>query len=459
MSDLTDPPRPSGAAQDFSRFIPQRSFGLKLLLVCALALLMAIPAVFVWGLIEQRARDATNAAASVHQDWGGGPQTLIGPVIAVPYERDMLVDNKIQTVSGDLVLYPETGAATATLTTTALSKGLQHIPVYTVDAAFSARFEPRRLEPVAPAGARVNWTEARLYLSASQPQGAQSAIVRVNGQALELTPSGGGTLSYQPLFAASLADADLAAADALEVTADLRFRGAQRFAFAPFAKNTTITVAGDWPDPKFDGGKLPDARTVTAQGFTASWSIPFLARGVPGAGADLTFNDFAATTPGVTLIDEANPYQKVIRALKYAPMFMGLVFLTYFLFETSSGRRAHPAQYVLVGLAQTVFYMLMLSISEIVGFTAGFIAAASATVLAISLYAGAVFGSRAAALRALGVFAGLYALIYVLLSMETYALLVGSLASFLAITGAMWMTRRLDWYGAGRAFSPGGQTA
>jgi inner membrane protein len=112
--------------------------------------------------------------------------------------------------------------------------------------------------------------------------------------------------------------------------------------------------------------------------------------------------------------------------------------------------RAHPAQYLLVGLAQTVFYMLLLSISELTGFNIGFLIAASATVLALSLYAGSVFGSRAAMVKALAVFSALYGLIYVLMRMEDYALLVGSIASFTAIAGTMWMTRNLDWYGVGR---------
>jgi inner membrane protein len=132
-------------------------------------------------------------------------------------------------------------------------------------------------------------------------------------------------------------------------------------------------------------------------------------------------------------------------------MFIGLVFLTYFLFEATSSVRAHPAQYILVGLAQTVFYMLLLSISEVSGFNLGFLIAATATVLTLSLYAGSVFASRWAMAKALVVFTALYSLIYVLMTQDDYGLLVGSIASFAAIAGTMWMTRNLDWYGVGRA--------
>jgi inner membrane protein len=209
-------------------------------------------------------------------------------------------------------------------------------------------------------------------------------------------------------------------------------------------------MSGNWASPKFDGGALPDTRNVTKQDFTAAWRIPFLARGAPGVGADLSFDGVINLGPGATLLDLGNPYQSVERALKYAPMFIGLVFLTYFLFEATSQVRAHPAQYVLVGLAQTVFYMLLLSISEVAGFDAGFLIAATATVLTLSLYAGSVFASRRAMAKALVVFTALYSLIYVLMRQEDYGLLVGSIASFAAIAGTMWMTRNLDWYGAGR---------
>ena len=134
-------------------------------------------------------------------------------------------------------------------------------------------------------------------------------------------------------------------------------------------------------------------------------------------------------------------------------MFVGLVFLTYFLFETTQGKRVHAAQYVLIGLAQVVFYLLLLSIAERVGFDGGFAVAATATVVLISAYAGWVFESRRQGIIALVVFSALYGLIYVLMRLEDWALLVGAFASFAAIAAVMFVTRRLDWYG-GQAPAP-----
>jgi len=142
-----------------------------------------------------------------------------------------------------------------------------------------------------------------------------------------------------------------------------------------------------------------------------------------------------------------NPYDNVNRALKYAVMFVGLVFLSFFVFEALSGQRLHPAQYLMIGLAQMVFYLLLLSLAEYVGFDWGFLAAGGATVLLIGIYAGAVFKSRAYGARALVVFTLVYALSYLLMRLEDFALLAGSLASFIGLAAAMYLTRNIDWYG------------
>lgn len=460
-SRMEPPNRGGGGGFDFSRIVPQRSFGLKLILVCALALAMAIPAVFVWALIYSRSSEAQRAVMEV-SELRGGQQTLMGPALVVPYTYQGVLEGRMQTVTSRAVLYPETGRVDATMTTEKLKRGLHDVPVYTVDAAFAGAFDPARLAAELPAGAVLDWAQARVFLSLSDLRGAKEAQLTIAGRAADLAPTGsmptdisydGRTYAGQQLVSAATPWMQENLTGPVQVSARLRLTGAQRAAFAAFAKDTTIQLAGDWASPQFDGGALPDTREVTASGFTATWRIPFLARGTPGAGSNLSFASVLQTAPGMTMIDVGNPYQSVERALKYAPMFIGLVFLTYFLFEATSGMRAHPAQYVLVGLAQTVFYMLLLSISEQLGFNAGFGVAATATVLALSLYAGSVF-SRAAIPKALGAFSALYALIYMLMRMEDYALLAGSIASFLAIAATMWMTRKLDWYGVGRSTAP-----
>lgn len=152
------------------------------------------------------------------------------------------------------------------------------------------------------------------------------------------------------------------------------------------------------------------------------------------------------TVLGIRLADS---YRSTRRSLHYITLFLGLVFLTYFLFEVHTGKRVHTAQYALVGVAQTVFYLLLLSFAEHLGFDVSFLIAGASTIALLSMNAEWVFGSQKLALRALMVFTILYAFIYVLLRVEAYALLVGAIASFVAVSAAMYVTRNIDWYGSG----------
>jgi len=189
-------------------------------------------------------------------------------------------------------------------------------------------------------------------------------------------------------------------------------------------------------------------RTVSGNGFTAEWSVPFIARGVRAEGSGEAITGLDATALGISFIEVADPYQSVNRSLKYIPLFLGLVFLSYFVFEATTGKRVHFAQYILVGVAQMIFYLLLLSLAERIGFGFGFLLAGGATVILLSANAGWIFASRLQGLRALAIFSVLYVLIYLLLRLEDNALLVGAIASFLAVAAVMYFTRSIDWYGS-----------
>lgn len=468
--------------------LPARSMGLKLLLVCALALLMSIPAVFVFGILNDR----TNRADQVARELGGlsgGPQTFLGPVLAVPYRvpagaasqpapapppppnRDGISStdvapaaaNASQGYAGVLIVFPLEGSANATVDSDVRRRSLFKVPVYTTKLDFKGRFDLTGVEASAPRGAILDWDRSELLVGASDARGAKTDIVfTLNGTKLLAAPA--RTIDdmglSQPIelvrdrepVAANLrffgAPVGLAQAGGkFDVSAAMTFSGAQRLAVLAFAKTTTYSAKGDWADPSFDGGFLPVSRTVDNDGFSASWSVPFIARGVPAAGAPETISRLGAASLGVSFIEVANPYQSVSRSLKYAPMFIGLVFLAYFLFESMARRRVHPAQYVLIGLAQIIFYLLLLSIAERVGFDLAFLISAGATVALISAYAGWVFESRRQGVIALVAFTLLYLLIYVLMRLEDFALLIGALTSFAAIAAVMYFTRGVDWYG------------
>lgn len=451
------------------------NWGGKALLVCALAFLMTIPGMFVWALIKDRSNRSEGVVAEVSERQGG-PQQVLGPLLIAPYTVPSTKKDG-EPLTGWYVVSPETGTATVKVKADTLTRGIFDVPVYRATADIDAAFAPNAPLADMPAGAVVDWSAARIVVGFSDLRGARSDVA-----ATLTTPAGATKLVFSPASAIDLGSASVAsdsedysgrssarmAANAGrfglvsapagpliastgggQLKLAVTFTGAQRLSVLPFAKSTRVNISGDWAAPSFDGGFSPDTRSLGADGFKATWSVPFMARGLVGAGPGdaLSLSDLGKKDLGVTFARINNPYQNVMRALKYAVMFVGLVFLTFFVFEALSGTRLHPAQYLLIGLAQMVFYLLLLSLSEYVGFDFGFAIAAVATVLLIGLYAGAVFKATRYRIQAMVVFTIVYGLIYLLMRLEDFALLAGSIAAFFGLTAAMWLTRNIDWYG------------
>jgi inner membrane protein len=445
------------AAASFLR-TPRRSAGLKLLLVCVLAVAMSVPALFVFLLLNDRTSRADEVAREISAVVGG-PQTFLGPVVAVPYAVPA-ADPKQAPQRDVFVIFPVTGDAQVAARSEVRRRSLFKVPVYEADVAFKAHFDLAGVADQAPPGAVLDWNRAEIVVAASDARGARAdVLLTAAGRPLAVAPAAAfsqvsvqgesgapGGLTFLGAPAAAIVKPDAV----FDAAARMKFSGAQRLAILAFAKTTTASARSDWANPSFDGGFLPDPgrRKIGPDGFTATWSVPFIARGVPAQGASETVARLGQTALGVSFVEPANPYKSVARSLKYALMFVSLVFLAYFLFETLSGKRVHPAQYLLIGLAQVVFYLLLLSIAERIGFDGGFAVAAAATVGLISAYAGWVFESRKQGLVALVAFTLLYALIYVLMRLEDFALLVGAITSFAAIAAVMYFTRRIDWYGS-----------
>jgi len=433
-----------------------RSMGVKLIVVCGLALLMTIPAFFVGALVEDRARRAADVIREI-SGHVGGQQTFLGPTLVIPYNipPQSPADHAKQ---GMYLVFPARASATIKTATEERRRSLFKVPVFQADLKLDAAFDLTGVPSTAPEGAELDWSRAEIVVGVSDARGALAdAILTTDGKTSTLVPAentttisiGGDQSEHIKFTLFGTRVEGLAKPNAqFKVTSALRFSGAQRIAMLAYGKTTHLSVQGDWPSPGFDGGFLPVTRTVSSNGFTAEWSVPFIARGVGAEGQCGTITGLDATALGVSFIEVADPYQSVNRSLKYALLFLGLLFLSYFVFEVTTGKRVHPAQYVLVGIAQIIFYLLLLSIAQRVGFDAGFLLAGAATVALLSANAAWVFSSRMQGVRSLAVFSLLYALIYLLLRLEDNALLVGAIASFLAVAAAMYFTRRIDWYGS-----------
>jgi inner membrane protein len=430
--------------------------GMKLVVVCGLALVMTIPALFVGGLVEERTQRAVDVTREIGSHVGG-QQTFLGPTLAIPYTVPAQSTGSAPE-HGTYLVFPVQGGATVKTRTEERRRSLFKVPVFEADLRFDAAFDLTGVPLSAPLGAVLDWSQAELVVGVSDPRGALTdGTITANGKTDSFVPtdsidglslnSNGNQNQRTPLTLFGVMVSKLAQPNAkFQVSTALRFSGAQRIAILAFGKTTHLNIEGDWPNPSFDGGFLPVRRTVSKQGFSGEWSVPWIARGIPAEGRSSSVAGIDSTALGVSFVELADPYQSVNRSLKYVLLFLGLLFLSYFIFEVTTGKRVHPAQYILVGIAQIIFYLLLLSFAERIGFDFGFLLAGSATVILLSTNAGWIFESRIQGLRALLCFGLLYALIYMLLRLEDNALLVGAIASFLAVAAAMYFTRRIDWY-------------
>lgn len=445
-----------------------RSMGVKLMVICGLALVMIIPMLFVEGLVEDRTKRASDVVREISAHVGG-QQIFLGPTLAIPYSiaaRSPVDSPK----HGMYLVFPKQASAGLNIATEERRRSLFKVPVFQADLDLDAAFDLTGVPTAVPTNAQLDWSRSEIVVGVSDARGALAeANLTMEGKTSALLPASvaqdisiGGAPGSQfklTLFGAKIEDIAKPNAQ-FNVKSALRFSGAQRIALLAYGKTTHLVVKGDWPSPGFDGGFLPTSRAVSSNGFTAEWSVPFIARGVPAEGQADSITGLDATSLGVSFIEVADPYQSVNRTLKYAPLILGLVFLSYFAFEATTGKRVHPAQYVLVGVAQTIFYLLLLSIAERIGFGFGFLLAGAATVILLSVNAAWVFSSRLQGLRVLVILTSVYVLIYMLLRLEDNALLVGAIASFLAVAAVMYFTRGIDWYASLPVKVPAdGQTA
>ena len=453
--------------------LPTRSIGLKFLLVCALALVMAVPTAAVWAVLQDRLNRYDQVRNDISR-YEGGMQTVVGPVLIVPYAKqveNVTADGKreIVTLSGQGVAFAETGTGTAALATEKRKRAIYTIPVFNAKVGLTAAFNPaaakQALTQLDPA-AQYDWSKARLAMSVSNSIGLLSDIVVDLGSAdrRELKPAtisapqAGANYSPGSFNIVAAPVGDLMDRTELNVSTSIDLSGAERFAIAAFAKNTSVKMTSPWPDPSFEGFVLPlaDKRQISNAGFSAEWAAGLVRRGLPEVSTDANIlSDVNGKDFAVRFTEPTNVYTGVNRALKYSLMVIGLVFLAYFMFEIVSGGRAHPAQYILVGLAQAIFYLLLLAFAERVGFTPAFLIAAGATVGLISAYVNVVFKKRVYVVPAFLAFSVVYGLTYVLMQMEDYSLLVGSIACFAALAALMYLTRNVAWYGAADAREEG----
>jgi len=429
-----------------------RSPGLKFLLIFLLTVVMAIPLFLIQLALSDREQTAAGAVTDIAGGWGGS-QVIAGPILLVPYmvDRDSTVDGKtVRTEQRfDAVLLAENLDMDVQAESSTRWRGIFEVPVYTSNVAMHATFDKAAMAGIFPSDAKILWNEATAAIRVTDAHGlADNVSLMVDGKTIAFEPGVDTEDTHLPGIQAHL---NLSAPTDLTLDTKFTLRGSRELSLSPLGRRTTAKLRSPWASPSFFGAFLPTERQVTKQGFTASWTVPYLARGFGQsfASSGSAMDTLLSAAFGVRFYQPVDHYQLVQRSLKYAILFVALAFLVFFVMETVSPQRLHAIQYALVGSAQVLFYLLLLSLSEHIGFALAYLVGAGATVGLTSLYAMSVLASRMRAAVLLVVLGSLYGLLYVILNAEDYALLIGSALLFAALAATMYVTRRVNWYTLG----------
>jgi inner membrane protein len=425
----------------------------KMIVVGILILLLLIPLLMIGGLVSERQQRHDAMTAQVSSSWGKA-QVLGGPVLVVPF-HDLGRDDRGDVTYNQLAYFlPESLKVEGSLAPETRSRGIFDVVVYRSDLHLSGTFHRPSFAGWEIAPKSIQWDQAYLALGITDVRGVRRGVQMTwAGRPLPLSPGG----AIDGLWTSGLQApvSGLAAAgegDTWDFAFDLLLNGSGRLDLLPFGKQTTLSLSSPWPSPSFSGRFLPDSREVTATGFKATWNVPYFGRSYPQRWRSgetqrvASPGEVIGSAFGVELFLPVDIYQKTERSVKYGVLFIVLTFLTFFLYEMFSPFALHPMQYLLVGSALCVFYVLLLSISEHAAFGLAYLTAAAATIGLITAYALAILRGR---LRAVGVGAALTALygyLFVLLQAEDFALLLGAVGLFLILALVMYITRRVDWY-------------
>ena len=440
--------------------------GFKFLLICGLILALIVPLLLVWSLIEEREQRARGVQNDVAREWGG-PQAINGPVLVVPYtikRVTMQADKRVEEVlERRAVFLPQTLAVAGNAGTKVLHRSIYDVAVYATTLEFEGSFAAPDVNEVATEVQSVRWRDALLVLAISDVSGLKAtAEVQIDGATkLAFEPSTGIPDDRLGGIHAKLAAASGIFGDAPTPASSmhgfafkfaLTLNGSSELTFAPVARATTVGLTSDWPDPGFTGSFLPTDRDIKPTGFSARWQVPHLARSVPQAWtlSDETLSRLTPYQFGVRFVVPVDFYQVVSRAAKYGLMLLATGFMAVFVLELRSQHGVHPVQYLFVGLAMVLFYVLLLSFAEQTGFLLAYLVAAGATIGLISLYVARVQRSFGKGLTMAVVLSLLYALLYLILQMEDYALMAGAIAGFVMLAAVMFATLRVDWSDASR---------
>lgn len=434
---------------------------LKALVLVGLCLALLIPLSMINGLIIERGNHKAQAIQSVVQSTAG-EQRLTGAVLVADYatRHHEKVWNKASE-SHDLIpkdhwhqvfFLPESLTARAVVSPDFRSRGIYEVPIFDSRWQIDGHFDQAAIKRFSKQKKSfLKWGRARLVMGVSDARGLSEPSLSLDGSALDLEPGTGSTAMGQGVHA------DIHGFDPDDLGAfslQLSLRGTQRLAFSPIASDTRVLMESSWPHPKFDGKFLPFERAVSAEGFSADWRVTAFstsANQTQDTCSELDCATFMQADFGVQLIEPVDLYYKIRRSVEYGILFILMTFVAFFLVETLLGKSLHAVNYILVGFSLAIFYLLLLSLSEHLGFALAYLLATIACASLIAYYLSGVLNSRRGGLFFGAAIGALYATLFVILHSEDFALLMGSLLLFAGLAQVMVMTRQVDWRAIGNS--------
>jgi inner membrane protein len=421
--------------------------------IVIIALLLLIPTSMIRGIIYERESTQEQAIQEVSSKWGEA-QTIKGPIMSLPFmryakETDKATGKeKLVTVFEKLHILPSKLKIVTEMKPERRYRGVYEIVVYNSIIKVSGEFNKLNFEELDIPASNFDFTKARLNVGIDDLRGIEKQI-ELNWNNLNF-PFSPGVSSSDNFTSGINAQIALSPTDnhIYTFSFELKLKGSQQLYFTPVGKETDINVASTWTTPSFNGSFLPDENKVTKDGFTAHWNVLNLNRNYPQSWVGSRYNiNYSAF--GVDLILPVDNYQKSHRSIKYAILFIGLTFLVFFFIEVFQSAFIHPIQYILVGIALVIFYTLLLSISEYLKFNMSFFISALATLILISGYVKAILKSTKLTAFISGLLSILYIFIFVIIQLEDFALLIGSIGVFIILALIMYFSRKIDWYSIG----------
>ncbi|RZK82268.1 MAG: cell envelope integrity protein CreD [Pedobacter sp.] len=425
----------------------------KLLLIGLLTLILLIPSSWIQSLISERESRNDEAIQEIAQKWSGN-QSIEGPVMQLPIKTFAKVTDALGKVSyreseSTIYLLPENLTIKADANPEILHRGIFDAVVYNSKINLTGNFSNLELRKSGINPENVIWDRVKIITGISDLKGLKNTPrIKLSDSIHSAEPD----FSTENVFKNNLAvlvNLAKTKTSAFSFSYDLDLRGSGELSFLHVAKNTSVNVTGKWGNPSFIGNFLPDDRKINKNNFTSEWKMSNFNRPFPqqwqGSHQAMEVENRDKASFGVKFLLPVDQYQKTMRSAKYSILVIILSFVSLFFIELLKKTRINLLQYVLIGAAMIIYYALLLSFSEQVGFDFAYLIASLATITLISIFIGAFLRSSKPALAfslILGIF---YSFIYIIIQLQDLALLFGSIGLFITIACLMYFSVKINW--------------